>query len=448
MTNSLKAVHIPQNLDLNDFNPAQAYKPVINPAIYNDLPELLQRGVFSLVDAKEREVFLVGALGVGSGMLHGVKGLYHGRTVHANLFVFVQGDFGSGKSALRYARMLGYHAHKSKLDAYTEHTDATEPAARKMLFLPANSSRTGIMELLQANDGHGIIFETEGDTLTETLKADYGNFSDVLRKGAHHEPISYYRRGGKEYGQIEAPAFSVVLSGTRDQLKSLIPSTENGLFSRFLLFALEPDFKFANVFDQKMSGYEYTFNELGREMAGIYSANDELAKSDGLTFELTPDQQIEFLQFFENALEENLDIAPGLNGLIRRLGLNCFRIAMTLTAIRQIKPNGDVFSQPQALICDDRDFYTALELTRVFAATAVEMFVELPGGDNIGDKEQALLNALEANFKRGDAIREAAALQLGVSDSTIDKWLKKWATAHKITSLGAGKYRRGGMRTL
>ena len=42
------------------------------------------------------------------------------------------------------------------------------------------------------------MMETEGDTLTNTLLSDHGNYSDVLRKSFHNEPVSYLRRTNHE----------------------------------------------------------------------------------------------------------------------------------------------------------------------------------------------------------------------------------------------------------
>ena len=54
--------------------------------------------------------------------------------------------------------------------------------AERMLFIPANNSTTGVFQLLSDNEGKGLIFETEGDTLAQAFKSDYGNYSDGFRK--------------------------------------------------------------------------------------------------------------------------------------------------------------------------------------------------------------------------------------------------------------------------
>jgi hypothetical protein len=61
------------------------------------------------------------------------------------------------------------------------------------------------------NDGIGLLFESEGDTLSQTLKSDYGNYSDVLRKAFHHELVSLSRRKDREYCEVSNPRVSVAL---------------------------------------------------------------------------------------------------------------------------------------------------------------------------------------------------------------------------------------------
>ena len=68
---------------------------------------------------------------------------------------------------------------------------------------------------------------------------EYGNWSDTLRKAFDHDRLSYNRRTDREYQEVSRSYLSVLLSGTPAQVKPLIPTAENGLFSRqnFLLYA-------------------------------------------------------------------------------------------------------------------------------------------------------------------------------------------------------------------
>ena len=140
--------------------------------------------------------------------------------------------------------MAEYNAKKGK----EEGVEKPGKPPEKMLFIPANNSSTGAYQLLGDSDGKGLIFETEGDTLAQAFKSDYGNYSDGFRKAFHHETISYYRRTDREFVDIESPCLSAVLSGTPKQVSALIPNAENGLFSRFIFYFMNVKTNWKDVF--------------------------------------------------------------------------------------------------------------------------------------------------------------------------------------------------------
>ena len=79
--------------------------------IFNNLPPVLRDACNHLADRTEREVFLIGALGVVSGLLPNVRGFYDQQFYGPNLFVYILAPYGSGKGMLRYARALGEAIH-------------------------------------------------------------------------------------------------------------------------------------------------------------------------------------------------------------------------------------------------------------------------------------------------------------------------------------------------
>lgn len=209
----------------------------------------------------------MGALVSLSACFHNVCGVYDGRIVYPNLYLFVIADAGMGKGALTLCRELvvpiNYRLHevsktleqeyKVAMAAYLkgkkgeETTMPTEPPMR-MLIIPANSSASSFLKILGDNDGVGLLFETEGDTLSQTLKSDYGNYSDVLRKAFHHEQISLSRKKDREYSEVNNPRVSVALAGTPEQVRRLIPDAENGLLSRFCFYIIRFKRGIRNVF--------------------------------------------------------------------------------------------------------------------------------------------------------------------------------------------------------
>jgi hypothetical protein len=273
-------------------------------SIIDELPTILKDPCKVLIDETEKEVFLIGAIGVISGLLPNIKGLYSGKWIAPNLFVYVLAGYGGGKGSLDYARSLGKYvhdqkrdeatklfiqyqkdleAHKKDLKEYNKDKDAyAEPPVKPvkpktlMLYIPANNSKSGVYQLLAENEGRGILFESEGDTLSDALKQDYGGFSDTLRQGFHHETVTMFRRLNDELIEIKNPEISIILSSTFNQLKALIPSVENGLYSRFLFYELKQNNKFTNVFDNRKKAYQQHFDNAGIVYKDLFDVLNKL----------------------------------------------------------------------------------------------------------------------------------------------------------------------------
>lgn len=434
----------PDDLDLNDLGKEAA--PAFPSAVYDDLPPALREACERLADRTEREVFLVGALGVLSGILPNVRGFYDQQFYSANLFVYILAPYGSGKGTLKLARALGeaIHVHRKELSAklYAEYRqqlkeyqqdkqNLEEPIhpGNKLLFLPANNSKSGLVQLHHENGGRGILLESEGDTLTDALKQETGNFSDLLRKAFHHEAVSFFRRTGSEHREIESPELSVILSSTPDQYLRLIPSVQNGLFSRFLHFRLTPTPGFRNVFDRQKRDYPEYFDALGKGFLEVYLCLEQLQNAP-IEFELTQQQEAEFLTLFDECKRDFGEyVSPDMEGTANRLGLICFRLAMILTAVRNFW-EGDY---TQTMVCNDVDFRNAMRIVDVFKRHALQVFYQLPkpaickeGTEyekELVEKADkvAQVRALAAQGKNS---RQIAGLT-GVPKSTVFRWMNE-----------------------
>lgn len=357
-------------------------------AVFDNLPDLLKNACAILTEQTERDVFLVGAIGVASGLLPNVRGFYDGHFNDCNLYCYVLGHYGTGKGGLKLAYQIGkaVHARRKEISAELqakykqdciEAKENKEPEppnpGSKLLFIPANNSHSGFVELLHDNDGRGILFETEGDTLAHALKTDYGGFSDVLRKAFHHERVSFYRRTGREHREIETPHLSVVLSSTIDQYQKLIPNIQNGLFSRFLHYHLPPCHEFKDVFDKGKRTYPEYFEHLGQTFLVIYTYLETLPAP--IEFEMREHQQARFLTVFDEWKKEVGEyVSADLEGTVNRLGLICFRLAMLFTALRNFG-EGDYSHN---MICADVDFENALRIVEVLKRHALTVYYDLP----------------------------------------------------------------------
>ncbi len=365
--------------------------------VYNTLPDLLRLPCERFSDGAEKELFLVGALGVISGMMPHYTGNYFGSSVGTNLYCFVIGNYGTGKGALKWAHMLGNATHQNRLKAAEQdaeryrreklhynkqinlfnkgQTDDTPkeptPPRHLKLFIPANTTKTAVMQLLEENGGRGIIFETEGDTLADMLKQDYGNFSDILRKAYHHEAISFFRRANNEDVTVNDPALSVVLSGTYDQLVKLIPSIENGLYSRFMFYILHGSSEFRDPFEQNTSAHSYHIEQYAQQLAALYELLN--SQQTNKQFLLTESQMKKFVTHFKYVKEWTQEtVSEELDGSVNRMALMAYRIAMILTMLREYGKDSEL-KQP-AYTCTDADLQNALDIIDVLSYYATDVY--------------------------------------------------------------------------
>ena len=435
--------------------------PTFPPEIYTRLPEFVQKVVAAGVTPEEKDTLLAGTIVTLSGVMPNVYGYYDKVKVYPNLYLFITARASSGKGRLSLCRKLVQfidkelsEEHRKALELYelkmreyelnkkdTSLTKPQEPPFLKVLFT-ANISATGMYQLLGDNNGRGIIFETEGDTLAISFASDYGNFSDGFRKAFHHEPIAYHRRKNNEHVELDEPKLSAVLSGTPQQVVSLIPDAENGLFSRFLIYVLESTLKWKDVFaDEGPDSLDEHFNLLGREYHIFYNAL--LNIQEPLRFSFTPEQRVIFNDYFETQQARIYDIwGDEMLATVRRMGLICFRIAMVLTTLRMME-TGDLLTPP---VCSDEDFQTALDLCGVFLTHAERVFHTLFGKMPVADTaagniKDLFFQKLPAEFGRADYI--AVAKTIGLNERTAEGYIKKACEAGKpIARIIKGRYRK------
>lgn len=397
-------------------------------------------------------MFLTGAIGIISGMLPNVQGKYFSRNVGPNLYCFIIGKYGTGKGSLVWAKDLGRGVEKYRTEiaratrtAYDDEQMSyqrqvrlyesgklpdpppkPEPPRHLRLFLPANSSKTAVMQLLKENDGRGIIFETEGDTLADMLRQDYGNFSDVLRKAYHHEPISYYRRTDSEDVMIDHPQLSVVMSGTHDQLRRLIPTIENGLYSRFCFYHLQGSAPFKDPFAAEQSGLQLDIDEVAEGYLKIYKHLERL--SQPVNFYLQPQQQRHFLSTFMTLKTEiSTELSDELEGMANRIGLICFRIAMILSVVRH-----PALQSGQLLPCTDDDYYNAIDITNHLLQHSLHVYEQLQLHPAealvpIEDKKEKIERCCQQSLL-GMSISKIAESVLGSEKKkgTIHNWINRY----------------------
>ena len=429
--------------------------PTFSQDIYGLLPSFLTDIINKAKNFEDADLLLLGSLTALSACLPNISGNYAEREVFPNLFTFISAQASAGKGRLTLCRHLVKPIHNNLkkiysaemeeyrhlLNDYSQDKKNREPPQEppiKTLLIPANSSATSVYQVLNDNGGVGLIFETEGDTLANTFKSDYGNFSDGFRKAFHHEMISYTRRKDREFVELTKPRLSALLSGTPKQILALIPDAENGLFSRFIFYNMNLRLEWRDVFSESAVSLDDYFIDLGQRYFQFYQT---LQQSQPIKFSLTINQQIEFNKFFTEIQQEysslfGLDIVAS----VRRLGLITFRVAMILTSLRIMdgKPIESV------IVCDDTDFRTSLIMARVLLQHTAHVFGQLPSTDSNATRGtvtvlcQTFFDSLPSEFNRRTYL--SIAERLHIAPKTAEKYIRKFCTTGQIKHLAHDSY--------
>lgn len=436
--------------------------PSFSQDIYESLPDFLKKVACKADNEKEADILILGAMACISAVLPNYSGIYDDVTIYPNICYYLTAFASSGKGRQGLCRLLVKPIHDELLQERKQLQEQYEmdmiqydrdrhdkkktgirkpkKPAQKMLILPGDTSATAVIQIMHDNDGTALIFETEGDTLATSFKSDYGNYSTNFRNAFHHEPFGFHRRGDDEHVEVDVPKLSTVLSGTPDQIRTLIRRPENGLFSRFAFYYLESNLEFKNVF-KRSSGQSLNkyFDELGQEYLEFYHV---LKGSHPLEFSLTPAQEEKFLDYFsESQTDLFIDFGEGILATIRRMGVICFRLAMILTALRLME-TGDFCTDP---VCTDVDFNSAMKISSVLLQHSTKVFCELFGEKQrqrlSSTDEKRLYNALPAEFGRPDYIK--AARELKINERTAEGYVSKFCGKMGLVErLGYGKYRK------
>ena len=407
------------------------FKPFAN-ELKSQLPQILQTIVRKTSSDAEADLMLMGAITTLSSALPNIYGIYDENVVHPNLYLFVSAKASAGKGRLAACKNLVMPIHNElRNNPFTE---------GQSLLIPANCSATAMYQQLAINNGKGLIFETEADSMNNALRSSYGNFSDGLRKAFHHETISYLRRKENEWVEINNPHLSIVLSGTPNQCKRLIPNAENGLFSRFAIMHLDSDNAWKNVFDKQKKSKNAHFDALAQKVHELYKRLR--CQEHEIEFDLTDKQKEKFNAHFD-ALQNSLIDDDNFTASIRRMGIITFRIAMILTALRIKSKRTNI----NKIVCADIDFESALKISDSLLNHADFFYKTLPEGKKASNNQikkaqqmSVLLEMMPETFSRKEMF--AISQSKNISIRTIDNYLTDYLTDNKIECIGHGIYRK------
>jgi hypothetical protein len=431
--------------------------PLLDNKIFNLLPNPLKEICAQFSDPRERDVVFLSSMVMISTLFPSLKSINSSKTLGANLSLFITAPAASGKGVADWGRYCGKSVQKSLREQYMKEVQSFQAAKsgsmkelknedevlqkpiRKSLFIPANTSVSKIMEMLAANERFGIIFETEGDTLSGALKTEWGNFSDIIRRCFHHETLSLARKGNDEFIEVDNPHLSILLTGTPKQVSNLIDSVENGFFSRLMFY----DFHANPVWKSQLSKYnrpplDIFFETVAEQFYTIW-VNHEKVSDTFVTF--TDDQIFRIDEFFKNKQELLLRIyGQDIIASVHRSGVVCQRITMILSALRFLENNKIL---PQTLLVSEQDLDTSLNIIDTLLDHLQIVFARMKG-NNIGNKlnfqQRRLWDTLPSEFSRKDY--DATVSNLGIENKTGEKYIADFQKKQLLIRIKHGYYNK------
>lgn len=425
--------------NLNSISEEQANLHIVENMDVNNLPELM-KSVLSLAHTPaEKDMLLMSALTACSSVLPNLYFKYGigAKRYYPNLQLFIVGSAACGKGIANLALELVKPIHEAN-----------------PLIIPGDATYPAFYQTLAKQKGRGYIHESEGSVITDIWRSSTANYNTALRKAAEHETIS--RARCKEASVIENPQLSMVLTGTFSQYKALVPSIENGYFSRLLTLIVDEHQAFNSQYVQPSENSGDVIKAAADQLYHLY---EKLLFSKPREFRLTPDQRTRLGHHLETAYPTLIRmLGEDFHSVVLRMAVHIERIALILSALRSssISPeshSGSSSTSPlrsvssESLVCSDADYAIAELIGNKLILHMAQAYQLVKGTERITlptvkplDQKQILLSLLPDEFESKTLVAEAQSQ--GISRRTAIRWSDEWQTVGLIQKIKYGTYKK------
>ena len=392
------------------------------------LPEPLREMLTLAATEEERDMLLMATLTAASSCLPNLYFRYGptGKKYYANLQTFILAAAASGKGianqALEMIRVVD--------EAYP-------------LLIAGDSTLPAWYKALEAQNGCGYMHESEGSVITDIWRTSAANYNTALRKAAEHEAISRNRCKGSS--EIKCPKLSMLLTGTFNQYRALVPSVENGYFSRLMTMVVRGTHPFDKKYVSAPMTQSAVPTRVGNLLLRIY---ETLAQGEEREWSLTEAQKERLGTHLETEYGTLIDLlGDNFHSAIIRMAIQIERIAMILSALRIQSTDRFADRVQTELLCADEDYETAelignkmllhmAQAYRMIDGEAQELVPEMKPLD----QRKVLFEQLPKEYENKVLIAEAKAQ--GVSQATAIRWNEKWQELGQATKIRYGVYRK------
>jgi hypothetical protein len=394
------------------------------------LPEPLQKMLSQAATPAERDMLLMATLTATSACLPNLYFHYGptGKRYYANLQCFILAAAASGKGIANQALEMIQPVE----DIYPT-------------LIPGDSTFPAFFKRLYENGGHGYVHESEGSVITDIWKAQAATYNSILRKAAEHETVSHNRV--KEMQVIPCPQLSVLLTGTFSQYHHLVPSIENGYFSRLLPLIVRDTQPFNSRYVEASAPTEPVSRQVGQQLSRLCA---QLYCNPEQEWSLTKEQKKRLAEHLSTEHKALIGmLGENFHSAVVRMAVQIERIAMILTAMRMAEKITNRPYMVDTIYCSDHD-YEAAEMIGgkliLHAAVAYKMIegekTELVPQIETNCQKQMLYERLKGEYKLQELIIEAKGQ--GVSRRSAIRWNDSWQENGMVIKTNYGHYKKVG----
>ena len=392
------------------------------------LPESVQQMLSLASTPEEQDIILMATLAAASACVPNLYFTYGptGKKYYANLQCFILAAAASGKGianqALEMARVI----------------DEQHP-----LLIAGDSTLAAFYKTLAEQNGCGYLHESEGSVITDIWRTSAANYNTALRKAAEHEPISRNRIKGAS--EIKNPRLSMLLTGTFGQYKALVPSVENGYFSRLLTVVIKGTNPFDKRYVSSKGGQSAIPKIVGQRLLRTYEA---LMNAGEREWSLTDAQKERLGEHLETEYGTLIGLlGENFHSAVIRMAVQIERIAMILTAMRGNIPEYNSGAMDETLLCGEEDYETAEMIGnkllmhmaaayRMIDGDAQEVVPEIKPID----QRKVLFAALPEEYESKKLYSEAQSQ--GICIRTATRWNDYWQEHGLVQKIHHGYYKK------
>lgn len=393
-----------------------------------NLPAMIQPIMLLAQSDAERDMLLMSLLTASGSCMPNLYFRYGltGKKYYPNLQCFIVGSAACGKGIANLALELVSKVHEAA-----------------SLVIAGDSSYPGFYKQLERQNGRGYIHESEGSVITDVWRSSVTNYNTALRKAAEHEPITRNRANNSSC--IACPQLSVLLTGTFSQYKALVPSIENGYFSRLLTLVVNDQQAFSSRYVEPANVSNGVMSTAAQQ---LYDLCQALYKSRPVEFSLTSEQRARLGQHLETAYPALMSLlGDNFHSVVLRMAVHIERIAMILSALRSCEEQLKIKNYELRMECSDVDYQTAEMIGNKLILHMAAAYRMIKGAEEVSvpkvqalDQRAMLLSLLPTEFETKTLVEEAK-LQ-GLTDRTAFRWNDEWQQTGAVQKVRHGVYRK------